>query len=406
MKPFNEEARLDALYQLNLLDTPANEAFDRITRMAAQIFDLPVAAVSLTDRDRQWFKSRVGVDHRSIPREKAPCGAVAESSQMLVVPDLLDDPCYANSHLADTGVRFYAGAPLITRDGFGLGALCVLGTEPRTATKAELDTLDDLAKIVMAQIELQHAFGRIDPVSGLPNRTQFLDDVSDLQRDYPGKSRIVVLVDLARNHEIDHGMRVLGPSYIDDVVREGARLLRGMLQPDQPAYHVAATQFAFLAPAHRDESALVEQLVHLVERFKEKCAPLFVISTVMGVAPLPTGETSASDALRSANGAAQDARGAGQSVSLYSTSKDCLYRRSFMLLNDFGAALEQPGQLRLVFQPRVQLASGNVSAPKPCSAGGIPNWATCLPPNSFPSSNKPLWQNQPRNGFSTMPWRN
>ena len=77
MKPrandVDEDARLDALAQLRLLDTPPSESFDRITRMASQIFGLPVAAVSLTDRDRQWFKSRVGIDHCSIPRDKAPC---------------------------------------------------------------------------------------------------------------------------------------------------------------------------------------------------------------------------------------------------------------------------------------------------------------------------------------------
>ncbi|MDN4634707.1 sensor domain-containing phosphodiesterase, partial [Sphingomonas sp. PsM26] len=80
MRDYQEEARLDALYQLKLLDTSPSESFDRITRMASQIFGLPVAAVSLTDRDRQWFKSRVGVDHCSIPRDKAPCAQVAEAT--------------------------------------------------------------------------------------------------------------------------------------------------------------------------------------------------------------------------------------------------------------------------------------------------------------------------------------
>ncbi|MGN7159513.1 hypothetical protein [Sphingomonas solaris] len=82
----DEEARLDALYQLNLLDTPPSASFDRITRMASQIFNLPISAVSLTDRDRQWFKSRVGVEHSSIPRDKAPCAQVAETTEVLVIP--------------------------------------------------------------------------------------------------------------------------------------------------------------------------------------------------------------------------------------------------------------------------------------------------------------------------------
>ncbi|MBU2342334.1 MAG: GAF domain-containing protein, partial [Alphaproteobacteria bacterium] len=146
MKPHDEPGRLDALHRLNLLDTPPSESFDRITRMASQIFDLPMAAVSLTDSDRQWFKSRVGVAHGSLPRDKAPCAAVAESTETIVLPDLLEHPFYANSVLASQGVRFYAGAPLTTREGFGLGALCVIGMEPRTASPSQMAALEDLAQ--------------------------------------------------------------------------------------------------------------------------------------------------------------------------------------------------------------------------------------------------------------------
>ena len=112
-----ETLRLDALHRLNLLDTIPAESFDRITRMAARLFGLPVAAVSLTDRDRQWFKSSVGVEHRSIPRNGAPCAAVALAGRLLVLEDLPADPAYADSVLARQGIRFYAGAPLVTRGG-------------------------------------------------------------------------------------------------------------------------------------------------------------------------------------------------------------------------------------------------------------------------------------------------
>jgi GAF domain-containing protein len=189
MADIYEAARLDALHKLDLLDTPPAEAFDRITRMAAQIFGLPVAAVSLTDSDRQWFKSRVGVEHWSIPRLQAPCATVAESDTLLVIPDLADDPAFRDSHLARSGVRFYAGAPLTTRDGHALGAMCVLGTAPRQITDAERGVLTDLAAMVMAQIELQHAMGRVDPISGLPNRNQYIDDFSDLEKDRARRGR-------------------------------------------------------------------------------------------------------------------------------------------------------------------------------------------------------------------------
>ncbi|MEV9600086.1 GAF domain-containing protein, partial [Klebsiella pneumoniae] len=93
-----------------------------------------------------------------------PCAQVAESTGFVVISDLLSDPAYSDCPLARDGIRFYAGAPLTTRNGFGLGALCVLGHEPRTVSEAEMAALTDLADMVMSQIELQHAIGRVDPV--------------------------------------------------------------------------------------------------------------------------------------------------------------------------------------------------------------------------------------------------
>ncbi len=357
MPQHNEEARLDALRQLNLLDTPPSESFDRVTRMASQLFNLPISAVSLTDRDRQWFKSRIGVEHKSIPREKAPCAQVAETTDLLVIPDLLADPFYADSHLAASGVRFYAGAPLTTRDGLGLGSLCVLGTEPRDVTALEMASLSDLSHIVMAQIELQHAFGRIDPLSGLPNRTQFLDDLDDLARDHPGEQRLAVLVDLVRTEQLDHGVRVMGTAYIDEMVQEGARILRSVLGQARTAYHVAATQFAFLALPEVEEESYVAVLGAALERLRTNSHARFVMSATVGVAPFVLGTGAPGDVLRTAYSAAQDARRSESGVGVYSLSSDGVHRRSFGLLNDFSAALVQPDQLRIVFQPRVDLAS-------------------------------------------------
>lgn len=357
MSGHHEEARLHALRQLNLLDTAPSESFDRITRMASQIFGLPIAAVSLTDHDRQWFKSRVGLEHMSIPRDKAPCARVAESLEIVLIPDLLADTDYATSLLAERGVRFYAGAPLVTRDGLGLGALCVLGTEPRGASDAEMAALDDLAQMVMAQIELQHAFGRIDPMSGLPNRTQFLDDLEDLGHDRPGERWLAVLVDLARNEQLASGIRVLGSAYLDDLVREAARSVQVALGAGQKAYHVAATQFAFLAPPDVDDEPYLALLGAVLERIRSRSNARFVMATAIGVAPFVTGKTPPGDVLRTAHSAAHDARRSDTSVSIYSSASDRAHRRRFRLLNDFAAALEAPDQLRLVFQPRVDLAT-------------------------------------------------
>lgn len=359
MADHTEGARLDALRQLDLLDTAPSEAFDRITRMAGQIFNLPVAAVSLTDMDRQWFKSRIGVDHASIPRDKAPCAQVAETANLLVVPDLLADRFYSDSPLARSGVRFYAGAPLTTREGFGLGAMCVLGMEPRQASASELASLMDLAAMVMAQIELQHAFGRIDPISGMPNRIQFIEDLEDLARDRPQcEQRIAVLVDLASPEQLGQAVRAVGPSYVDDMVQEASRTIRSAIGPARKAYHVGATQFALLAPPGVVEQSYVALLTQMLAAIRNVASSRFVTTTTIGVAPLTLGTIKPCDVLRMANSAAQDARRLASRVGVYSPTQDQGHHRRFLLLNEFGAALETSSQLRLVYQPRIDLASG------------------------------------------------
>ncbi|RYF12843.1 MAG: sensor domain-containing phosphodiesterase [Oxalobacteraceae bacterium] len=358
MPILTEDARLNALNQLSLLDTPPSEAFDRITRMAAQLFGLPIAAVSLTDHDRQWFKSRVGVEHWSIPREKAPCAQVADSAECVVLPDLLADSCYHDSLLAQSGIRFYAGAPLITRDGFCLGAMCVLGTEPRQVSSIERGALVDLAAMVMAQIELQHAFGRVDPNSGLSNRNQFIEDVTDLARDQPqDEQRLLVLIDLAGSEQLNSAARVMGPSYLDDLVREAVQVIHTCLGVSHKIYHVAATQFAFLAPSGAEPESYTRLLEAELVTSSSHSRQVFLNGLAIGIAPFSLGASNPRDALRIAHSAAQDARAAGVRTSTYSSSHDAAHQRRFRLLQDFPEALEAPDQLRLVYQPRIDLAS-------------------------------------------------
>jgi EAL domain-containing protein (putative c-di-GMP-specific phosphodiesterase class I)/GGDEF domain-containing protein len=354
-----EARRLDALHKLNLLDTPPSEAFDRITRMAASVFKLPVAAISLTDADRQWFKSRVGVEHTSIPRLRAPCGQVADSSDVLVIPDLLTDDFYRDSPLAASGIRYYAGAPLTTTDGHCLGAMCVLGTEPRDTTPEELTALCDLAGMVMAQIELQHALGRIDAVSGLPNRHQFIEDFADLELDSAdGEQRLAVLVNLATPEQVVHATRAMKSSYLDELVTEAARWLRAEIGPHRRIYHVATAQFMLLSPP----GATLDTIVPVVKARMQDA--LFIAKArhmatpSAGVVPFEIGRADSMMVLRKAQSAAHDAIDSPTHVAVYSQVEDALYQRRFRLLNDFVAALDSGDQLRLVYQPRIDVASG------------------------------------------------
>jgi EAL domain-containing protein (putative c-di-GMP-specific phosphodiesterase class I) len=365
-RPTSEASRLDALRRLNLLDTPPNASFDRITRMASRLFGLPLAAVSLSDVNRQWFKSRVGIVQDSVPRLKAPCARITESGEMLVVNDLHTDSLYADSPLASAGVRFYAGAPLLTNDGYCLGSMCVLGTEPRDVSEAECAALRDMADMVMAQIELQHALGRVDAASGLPNRTQFVDDFNDLSQDRPaGEQRVAGLLNLASPDQLSSALRAMGAAWLDEVVGEAVRMLAETIGAGSTVYHVTPTEFAFITAPGTDIAAFCREMEAWLERRAASVTSRFVTTARIGVAPFAIGVTGSADLLRNLHSAAQHAFDQDCGVSVFSQEQDALYRRSFWLINEFGAALDGAAapdtagcQLRLVFQPKVDLVNG------------------------------------------------
>jgi signal transduction histidine kinase/CheY-like chemotaxis protein/PAS domain-containing protein len=165
--PENEIERLAALHRYKILDTPPEEAFDRITRLVAKIFDAPIALVSLVDESRAWFKSCIGFGANEVSREATLCSFAVLTDEPLIVADTrLDDRFACNPFVQnEPGVRFYAGAPLLSHDGFNLGTLCILDSKPRTFFNAEQQaTLVDLAAIVVDELELRLAAHKIAQV--------------------------------------------------------------------------------------------------------------------------------------------------------------------------------------------------------------------------------------------------
>lgn len=150
----NEEQRIALLHALQLLDSPPEEVFDRITRLAAQVMKMPIAVVSLIDRDRQWFKSRVGLDVNETPRDYAFCAHAIHQPEPLVVADALLDNRFADNPLVQGAphIRFYAGTPLFSSNGTALGTLCIIDREPHVLTEAESAVLRDLAEIAQREI--------------------------------------------------------------------------------------------------------------------------------------------------------------------------------------------------------------------------------------------------------------
>lgn len=152
-----EQPRLAALRKYEILDTPADGSFDRVTAVASKLFSVPIAIVSLVDHDRIWFKSHHGIDVEQIDRDPGLCASAIIEDQPYVVEDAKKDiRALANPLVAgEFGLRFYAAAQLRTRDGFNLGTLCVIDREPRTFPPEQVEQLEHLAAIVMDQMDLR-----------------------------------------------------------------------------------------------------------------------------------------------------------------------------------------------------------------------------------------------------------
>lgn len=160
----NEAERLAELVRYDLLDTEAEEVFDRFTRLTAQIFDAPIALISLIDSGRQWFKSSHGLDASETPREYSFCSHAIQHTEVFIVPDATQDDRFATNPYVtgDPSVRFYAGAPLTTPAHFNLGTLCIVDTKPRPPLDENKQrALSDLAYLVMHEMESRRALARI-----------------------------------------------------------------------------------------------------------------------------------------------------------------------------------------------------------------------------------------------------
>ena len=176
--PADSPARIEALERYEILDTPPEEEFDDITRLIARICDAPIAVINFIDRDRQWFKSEIGLGLRQTSLEVSVCSQAILQPDLFIVPDTLMDPRFANNPLV-TGwphLRFYAGAPLETSDGFRIGTLCVSDYRPRGLLDTQKEALRTLAHQVMVLLELRRSAKLIEQAS---RSTQTVDHDKD-----------------------------------------------------------------------------------------------------------------------------------------------------------------------------------------------------------------------------------
>ncbi|MEO1007247.1 MAG: GAF domain-containing SpoIIE family protein phosphatase [Planctomycetota bacterium] len=204
--PTNEAERLAELRALQLLDTPPEERFDRIVRLASRMFDLPIAYVALVDADRQWFKATCGLETTSTERSISFCGHTILQRTPLVIADTLDDARFFDSPLVteQPGVRFYAGHPLRGPGGHNVGTLCVADHVPRPAASVPLDSFGDLAGIA------EHELGMLD--------------VIEAQRELLDAKRQLLVATRRLEHEIRNAADYIQSLLPEDIERPCLRI--------------------------------------------------------------------------------------------------------------------------------------------------------------------------------------
>lgn len=206
----HEMGRIAAVQRYDILDSPPDGAFDRITALAARRFGVPIAIISIVDEDRIWFKSRYGLPIEQIDREPGLCASAILGYDPYILEDAQADPrSLANPLVAgDFGLRFYAAVPLTTSDGHNLGTLCVIDKEPRPINHEQIEDLKDLAAVVMDQLELglsaRQAVGKANLMAKeidhrVMNSLQFVSGLLAMQSRSPGAGEAAAHLELAAN---------------------------------------------------------------------------------------------------------------------------------------------------------------------------------------------------------------
>lgn len=329
---YHEATRLRTLYSYAVLDTPPEPNFDRITRLTAGIFKLPVCTLSLADADRHWFKSHFGVDATEMPRSMSFCDETLRRPEGFVVRDAAADPRFAKAPVVagPPGFRFYAGAPLVTPDGHPIGSLCVLDTQPhRDFTDSNLRILSGLAgtaiellearsrnmELARCTEELAHMAGH-DSLTGMPNRRMLEKRLDDILAGVRRHDEIAVLyVDLDRFKQVND---TLGHGLGDALLKEVASRLRECVRYDDQVARLGGDEFAVLLCSphvRRHATELAQRLI------AELSVPYLLqgqtvrISASIGITFAPIGrggQPRLDDLLKDADVALYQAKSAGR----------------------------------------------------------------------------------------------
>ncbi|MGI4718019.1 MAG: putative bifunctional diguanylate cyclase/phosphodiesterase [Janthinobacterium lividum] len=396
--PPDEAQRLAALHATRLLGSAPEESFDRVTRTAARLLDVPIALVSLVDRERQWFKSRTGMEPCETPRDVSFCAHAILADEPMVVPDAARDARFVDNPLV-TGsphLRFYAGVPLYSAERKKIGTLCVMDRRPREIGPADLDALRDLARIVeqliysrqLAQAAqslgeqlraeragrgqggradgADHASGELewlvahDLLTGLPNRQEMVRAIgaSIARCREHGRPALVACLNIDRFKRFNE---LLGHRVADDILVNIARSVQALLREGDLLARSGSDEFLLLLHArgdHPEPERALERIMAVANRAIPAPGGEIALTFSIGTARMPRDGDDADALLNNAVTAMRHAKAQGRGeIQPYSPALRTESSRRLTLESHLRRALAQD-ELVVEYQPKVDLRSG------------------------------------------------
>ncbi|HKK56344.1 sensor domain-containing diguanylate cyclase [Marinobacter sp.] len=287
--PTNEAERLHALRSLQILDTSHEERFDRVTRMAKRMFGVEISLVSIIDEDRQWFKSKQGLDASETPRDISFCGHAINEDGLFIIPNAIEDERFADNPLV-TGapnIRFYAGYPLKLRQGVNLGTLCLIDSKPQHLDEDDKQLLNDLGAMIEQEIR-SIQLATLDELTLISNRRGFLTLADHAQKVCRRKKfpMSMILFDLNKFKPIND---TLGHHEGDFALKQFAEVMRTVFRESDVVGRLGGDEFVAMLTDADDE-----QIAIVLNRFKAEMDAVnkainkpYLIEYSAGVASFP-----------------------------------------------------------------------------------------------------------------------
>lgn len=280
--PENEEQRLKSLYITGLLDTRDDERFERLTRLARKAFQVPVALISLLDRERQWLLACQGVGVRETPRNISFCGHAILQEGPFIIPDAAADERFHDNPLVtgEPHIRFYAGYPVSLPDGTVAGTLCLIHTSPRDFTDEDIASLRDLAYIVEDEFQAI-GMAMTDSLTGIPNRRGFYRAGEKIFRSITQLDQAFSLIyfDLDKFKPVND---LWGHAEGDEVLKTFATFLYQHLEPGEIAARLGGDEFAVLILRNGNDESYLHALSLSLENYNETSGKPYNINYSFG----------------------------------------------------------------------------------------------------------------------------